>query len=257
MPQETNKPKRRFFRFSLRSFLIVVTILCVWLGWFLYRVEQQREVVRWVEENGGLVEYEYQYTSGGEFKNIPPPGPRWLCNILGVDYFSSVVNVYLDRSHRDDPLFNDLKPLASLTKLRRLGLEYCNVGDLTPLAGLTNLEYLGLANSQVKDLTVLAGLTNLATLYLSQTHVTDLTPLVALTSIKHLSLDNTQVSDLTPLAGLTNLEYLDLYSATKVSNVRPLASLTRLEHLSLGYTNVNEQELKKLKQALPNCGIDE
>ena len=62
------KPKRRWLRFSLRTFLIVVTILCVWFG-FAYRVERQREAVRWVKENGGTAYYAHEYTDG--FRVIP------------------------------------------------------------------------------------------------------------------------------------------------------------------------------------------
>ena len=44
--QESNglprKPRRRWFRFSLRTLLILVTLLSIGLGLFVYRGERQR-----------------------------------------------------------------------------------------------------------------------------------------------------------------------------------------------------------------------
>ena len=43
---EQPKRKRRWLRFSLRSFLIVVTILCVWMGWYVYRAQELHNAAR-------------------------------------------------------------------------------------------------------------------------------------------------------------------------------------------------------------------
>ena len=147
MTQETNKPKRRWLRFSLRTFLIVLTIFCVWLGWYLYRVEQQREAVKWVKENGGWVRYYYEYDSNERLvSESQPPVPKWLHDILDENYFSSVVYVYLG-----DTKISDVKPLAGLTNLEELYLHITRVSDLKPLSGFTNLEVLGLENTNVSD----------------------------------------------------------------------------------------------------------
>jgi hypothetical protein len=76
-------PKRRrpWMQFGLRNFLVIVTILCLWLGWYLYRVERQRKAVRWVLENSGEVYYDYQFESDGKYViDGQPPGPKWLHN---------------------------------------------------------------------------------------------------------------------------------------------------------------------------------
>ncbi len=106
MIEEGKQPKyrRRWLRFSLRTFLIVLTILCVWLGWYLHRVEQQRAAVRWVRENGGAVRYDYEFDSDDKFIDASqPPVPKWLVDMLGVDYFVSVVSVHtFDAISRSD-----------------------------------------------------------------------------------------------------------------------------------------------------------
>ena len=132
------KRKRRWMRFSLRSFLIVVTILCVFIGWYVYRVDQQKKAVRWVLKHGGAIRYDYQVDSDGRLlDDSQPPGPKWLHSILGVDYFASVVTVNFTFTS-----VSDLTPLASLTNLEWLYLDVTPVNDLTPLSGLKNLNVI-------------------------------------------------------------------------------------------------------------------
>jgi len=144
---ETKQPRRRWLRFRLRTFLIVLTIFCVWLGWYAHRAKQQRDAVQWVLENGGSVVYYYEFDSKGKrVDDSQPPSPKWLHNILDENYFSSVMCVYLK-----DTKISDVKPLAGLTNLTLLQLWNTPVTDLTPLADLTNLQHLGLEYTNVSD----------------------------------------------------------------------------------------------------------
>ena len=144
---EKPKPKRRWLRFNLRSFLIVITILSAWVGWYVYRAEKQRTTVQWVQENGGSVFYDCQFGDARNFMGDPQPAvPKRLLDMLGVDYFSSVTLVVID-----DQELSDVTPLAHLKNLKSLLLMNTQVRDLSPLAGLTRLEYLGLDALQVTD----------------------------------------------------------------------------------------------------------
>ena len=49
------KPRRRWLRFSLRTLLILVTLLSIGLGWFVHRGERRRGGR---EEVGGMVFYD-------------------------------------------------------------------------------------------------------------------------------------------------------------------------------------------------------
>jgi Leucine-rich repeat (LRR) protein len=161
------KPKRRWLRFSLRTFLIVLTVFCVCFGWYLYRVERQREAVKWVRANGGWVRYEYEFDKDfvdGSQRSVP----KWMLDMLGDDYFYTVCLVECSNTE-----LNDLTPLAPLKNLKFLYLHQTQVNDLTPLAGLSNLEILFLWDTQVNDLTPLAGLTNLDKLRLYETQASD------------------------------------------------------------------------------------
>ena len=50
-------PKRRWFRFSLRSLFLVVTALCLWLGWNVNVVRLRRAVLAQVPNDIGVVEW--------------------------------------------------------------------------------------------------------------------------------------------------------------------------------------------------------
>ena len=51
---------------------------------------------------------------------------------------------------------------------------------------------------------------------------------------------------------LKNLRWVNV-SGTTVSDLRPLVQLTNLKVLSLIFTNVSEENVEMLKQALPDC----
>ena len=230
MTSKPTKPNRkhRWLQYSLRTFFVLLTVFCVWLGWVVYKANEQRKVVEWVQKMGGTVYYDYQYDEDGLFlDDRKPPGPKWLVQFLDVDYFQEV---YL------------------------AGLSNAQVSDLTPLSKLTSLQMLYLQNTQVSDLTPLANLTSLYYFSLGNTQVSDLTPLAKLTSLESLWLDSTPVSDLTPLSGLKNLKQLNLYG-TQVRELAPLAKLTSLQELDLYGMPVSEEQVEELRQALPNCKI--
>ena len=94
------KPKRRFLRFSLRSLLLVILVLCVVLGW---KVERARRGPP-NEWDGGV--------------QCRPSGPVWLRKQLGREFFDDVVEVDLLWTQ-----VSDLSPLAGLTSLKELRLE--------------------------------------------------------------------------------------------------------------------------------------
>jgi len=79
----TTAPKRRWFRFSLRGLLVVVTVLGCWLGWEVSAVHQRRSMAQRFEAEGGFVEV---WTSDLEvqYGYEPGRGPkisgwrRWL-----------------------------------------------------------------------------------------------------------------------------------------------------------------------------------
>ena len=52
----TSAPKRRWFRFSLRGLLVIVTVFGCWLGWQISAIHLRRSTAERIEAEGGFVE---------------------------------------------------------------------------------------------------------------------------------------------------------------------------------------------------------
>ena len=92
---------RRRMQFSLRTWLVLSTLLGAWLGWQAHQARQQRLGVQAIQVAGGWVYYDYQAvpskpavagppTAAGFSGGQQPRGPRWLRQILEDDYFRTV-----------------------------------------------------------------------------------------------------------------------------------------------------------------------
>jgi hypothetical protein len=55
MPQSSDKS--RWPRYSLRSLLLVVTVLCLWLGWRFLMEQERQALIRQIQDAGGSVTY--------------------------------------------------------------------------------------------------------------------------------------------------------------------------------------------------------
>lgn len=173
---------------------------------------QQRRAIQWLSENRGQGLYRFQEKGHGsyEFKTVDdgrfrheaveegepqtepqPPGPAWLRDRLGIDYFDDiiVVTAYPEADMRD------ISPLADLPHLETLTIEQSFVGDLTPLANLKQLRCLSLIHCQITDVSPLAELTNLKYLILAYNPVNDVKPLHGLKQLQFLFLNETNVSE--------------------------------------------------------------
>ena len=185
-----------------------------------------------------LIELQYLYLDGTLVSDLTP-----LSNLTGLQVL-----------HLNRTLVSDLTPISNLTRLQNLFLDRTLVSDLTPISNLTRLQNLFLDGTPVSDLTPFSNLTRLEVLYLDETLVSDLTPLSNLTRLHGLHLDETLVSDLTPLSNLTRLKSLTL-DFTPVSDLTPLSNLTKLRSFDLIGTEISENEIRKLRDALPHCYI--
>ena len=103
------KPRRRWLQFSLRTLLVFILGLSVACAWKFEKVRRQREVVAWVLNSGGRVMYDYEHAESGFgiVRNPQPPSPKWLIELVGIDFFADVVFVSLDpKQANTDALFS-------------------------------------------------------------------------------------------------------------------------------------------------------
>ena len=149
------------FQFGILSLLLLVVAVavpCSWLATEMKKAKTQREAVAAITRLCKTVQYDYQCdTSGDNIPGAQPPGPQWFRNLLGEDFFASVVYVdlspgtvifvglgrteelrLLQEGHINDQsrvTDADLKHLNGLTELLRLNLNEAAITD----AGLETL----------------------------------------------------------------------------------------------------------------------
>lgn len=122
-----------------------------------------------------------------------------------------------------------VKTTAVSAVLSDMGLKSADIAELKQL---TKLQTLTLSQNQIDDISALSGLTELSYLQLADNKIKDLTPLKNLSKLKSLFLDGNPIEDFTPLFSLKGLTTLSLNNIT-----------------------LSAEQLKQIKDALPNCEI--
>ncbi len=272
---ERRDRRRRRFRYSLRTLLLLVAIVGVWLGLVVNRARQQQSAIKEIQALGGWVYYDYQLVEG----NLQPVldatsgVPEWLLESIGPDYFHDVVivnMVYKDGPDREDnQRFTDdvKKHLAAFPKLQRLLVAngQCTDDLVQEAAGLRHLTLLCMWNAAgVTDAGVahLANHPTLTYLHLEFSQITEdsLRIFGTLPQIEHLSLQDTRVTDV-GLAHLRNLTHLqELFVLGDDAHItddglKHLENLTNLKLLLVPGTLVSPAGLRRLQAALPNVQL--
>jgi hypothetical protein len=278
-----DKPRRRWYQYSLRTLLLLMLLVSVGMSLVATRMRaarRQRDAVAAIKKSGGWVTYSHDDDTSFPLPGRPPPGPLWLRRLLGDDFFTTVEGAYVE----SDADFECLERLDQLKRLR-CGPEVTEAGlaHLKDLRHLRDLDLMGhrVAGAKFEHITAL---TELEDLNLSGTDIGDaeLERLKTMSQLHFLGLVDTKISD----AGLRHLEGLDrleelLLNKTQIGDtgVEHLKGLTRLKRLGLGetritdaalecltglknlqrlglqFTNVSAEGVTKIEQALPDCDI--
>jgi hypothetical protein len=211
-----NMGLRRWFRFRLRTLLLMITLCGVICGTWLHRAERQRRAVAGIEASGGRVFYDYQWQEGDYIEGGGSPLPDWLLAHGGRDLFHSVVAAsmgayfHLDRpdtgpgqSTFDKDFFvSDATwgHLQALPRLEWLDLNACNLAndDLKRLTTIRRLRSIQLETVPIdgRGLAHLADLPRLEELSLSQSRISDdtLDGLLQIRTLQCVGLQETRVT---------------------------------------------------------------
>ncbi len=288
--RQPRKHSRRWRQFSIRTLLLLVVVASIACSWFAVRTKvakRQRAAVAAIEAGGGYVAYDYEYDGEGYAKKgAKLPGPAWLRNRLGIDFFADVVAVMclretgreavakhlgdfpklrsLDLASMESVTDSDLAAIDKLRHLERILLDSRNISDvlLARISHAKNMNYLALPDCNITDAGTehLRHLTRLQELGLNGREITDssLANLEDLKDLEILSLAHTEISGpgLAHLYKLDQLHYL-LLNDTKVTDagLLHLHSLTNLTELDIGQTCATIDGVDELRRALPGCRI--
>ena len=149
---------RRLLRFSVRGLIVLVLVIGAGLGWLVRSAHIQRDAVATIKGADSSVYYDWEWN----YREYTRWAPRWLVDLVGVDYFDHVAVVSLPETPTEAMLIN----VSSLTQVQDLSFNGSSIGDagLEHLNGLNNLSDLNLRNTKVSDagLIHLKGLTKLS-----------------------------------------------------------------------------------------------
>src|SRR5258708_4789078 len=87
------KPRLRWYQYSLRSLLLATTLLCGLLSLFAWQVKRaawQSRCVQAIRDRGGWVDYDYCFVNGKHDPQAKSRIPEWLRRRLGDDFFHRV-----------------------------------------------------------------------------------------------------------------------------------------------------------------------
>ena len=269
---------RRWFRFGLRTMLLALTVLCIWLGFKVNAARRQHDAVQAILQAGGTVAYDYQMVPVADTFNIDrnavPSAPSWLRSVFGDDFFSNVIYVGFQGAGADF----ELPRLADLPSIRRIIIRsiptassgalaqmHLRDDDLAIFGQLRQLQELRVHGQEVEGsgLRSLVDLKHLNKLDLYGTFINDtgLEQVGKLTRLQNVILSTDRISD----AGLQYLSTipklaLDLTgpSIFPISDTR-LQALGRLNNLDvLGFNKAHfddENSLKHLKNLTNLSGL--
>ena len=255
--------KRRWLSYGLRGLLALVLVCSIPLAWLAQRHARMRiedDVVSKILEAKGVVIYAHHddATHGGGFhvstKN-PAPGPQWMRDLLGENFFTSVSEVHFVYNDVEDDLIAQLPRLENLESVElysALATDQC-IDSLLQVAQLKELTLYteNLSGQALNRLHAHPELESLALIqYLASPE--NLKQVQPWPRLKHLTLQSSQATDedMLHLFRSTNLQSLSIrqMSKFKLKDPRLAEELTSLEELSVYELRIEDQNISTIAQ---------
>jgi hypothetical protein len=291
---QAKKQRTRWKTISVRGLLLLILVIGLWLGFVANKAREQREAVAALQEFGGFVHYDWEFTNGPvkvprgntlwkpTWGKFTPGGRPWapdgMRRAFGDEYFQSIVHVslYVDIEKQIasakwvnmGTADNALRKLATQASVRTLQIGGNQVRDenLVYVGKLTGLEELSImwgAAVSDKGLAHLSGLKRLRILHLDHSKMTDagLEAIGKLTNLEDLWLGGAGFSDrgLEHLKGLTRLRGLSFGEGKRKQPITDagldyVMNMKQLEDLDVHTWQLGDEGIAKLR-ALPNLKV--
>ena len=254
--------RRRFFQVSLRTLLILTTLVAIALGILTrvhHRVQEQKIAVARIKALGGQVVYDYEEGKPSAKQKRAPPGWPWLRKLVGDEYFQDVVGITLDGTPVSDTDLNIIGKLRGMKTLSTIGREKTENGRYI----IRWSKFPEPVFSRITDdgLRRLGPQRNLKVAMLAHTSVGDegVKEIAHWQSLEVLNLDCTQVTS----SGMELLEKLERLKSLKLRKTKiddgAVASLCRLrilQELDITGAEVSGVGLFQLRAELPSCNLN-
>ena len=88
----------------MRALIVLVLVIGGSIGWLVRGARIQREAVAAIEQAGGYVQYNWEWSGGNPDPAGKPWAPSWLVGYVGADYFGHVVTVNFPPKATSAPL---------------------------------------------------------------------------------------------------------------------------------------------------------
>jgi hypothetical protein len=223
--------KRRWFRFQLRTLLLLVTVCCLVFGFWLSRAERQRRAAAAIRGLGGRVFYDYQWRDGDYVEGGRSTVPEWLLRACGEDAFHSIVAADLGAYFQNDT-YDTWPGETTFDEDFHVGQEVWGHLQSLPLEFLS-LNACNLRNEELRELVPMRGLKSL--------------------QLETVPIDGRGLAHLT---ALPKLEVLSLHRCGITDDtVDGLLQLHSLRALGLVETRLSPRSVERVKNALPNCRV--
>ena len=130
---------RRWFRFSIRTSLLVLTALAIWLAYHVDRVRRQESAIAELQKIGAQVSYD-----------VKTALPSWVVQRIGEKHFRTVTSVSLAKTPATD---EHVQWLAAFPRLTHLVLNDSGITDsgMRHLRNLKKLTWLELERTGIGD----------------------------------------------------------------------------------------------------------
>jgi WD40 repeat protein len=247
---EATKPprRRRWLRFSLRAMLLIIAVFAIWLGFKTKNARDQRAALTAIRQAGGTPYFDYQLVKNKTDWDLTAkaPGPDWLRNLLGEEYFAEVVGVGFEkRSLPPEEFVKLLQQLSRVHSITMIAAEDRQRNTKSP-SRINELRENQKANPSANRPGPLKPLSS-AFDHIPNTTILDafLEPIGKLESLESLYLSNDAISDegLKHLHNLHRLESLDL-SDTDISGSGLQYLPIKLTVLDLRDTGIDDAALE-------------
>lgn len=103
-------PRRRWFRFSLRTLFVLLTVFACWLGWNVHRSQERMRILRQLTLQRAIASINWQDGSKGEKAQALAWWPFGACQIASI---------FLEDGHFTNADVDRLQALLPTTNLHR------------------------------------------------------------------------------------------------------------------------------------------